>query len=159
MIDQLWLFIDGSANNQLKVGCGACLVVNANQTYDISLGEKVQVKTFENTSSTKLELQTLLWALGEQLNADKKVDVYTDSQNIILLPSRRLLLEKNDYKSEKNKLLNNHLLYREFFRLTDLLNCDFIKVKGHQPSREKDSIDRLFTLVDQAARKALRKMY
>jgi ribonuclease HI len=141
LIDQLWLFIDGSANNQLKVGCGACLVVNANQAFDISLGEKVQVKTFENTSSTKLELQTLLWALGEQLNADKKVDVY------------------NDFKSEKNKLLNNHLLYREFFRLTDLLNCDFIKVKGHQPSREKDSIDRLFTLVDQAARKALRKMY
>jgi len=31
-------------------------------------------------------------------------------------------------------------------------------VKGHHPSNQKDVIDRIFTLVDRAARKALREM-
>jgi hypothetical protein len=37
------------------------------------------------------------------------------------------------------------------------LDCEFIKVHGHQASNQKDLIDRLFTIVDRASRKALRK--
>ena len=53
--------------------------------------------------------------------------------------------------------MNNHDLYREFFKVTDLLDCEFIKVTGHQPTSQKDKIHQLFTLVDKASRKALRK--
>jgi hypothetical protein len=53
--------------------------------------------------------------------------------------------------------MNNHDLYREFFRVIDELDCEFVKVTGHQPTRKKDKIHRLFTLVDRASRKALRK--
>lgn len=125
-----------------------------------SLKDQVRVKCFEQTSSTKLELQTILWALNEIVALPKGSDieliVYTDSQNIIGLPRRQDKLEQNDYVSSNGKRLNNFELYQEFYRLTSLLNCRFVKVKGHQPSRQKTKFDRLFGLVDQQSRKALR---
>jgi len=82
--------------------------------------------------------------------------VYTDSQNIMGLPERRERFEQNDYRSKKGRLLNNYELYQEFYRLTGQLKCRFVKVRGHQVSKQKDEIDRLFTLVDRASRNALR---
>jgi ribonuclease HI len=110
-----------------------------------------------------LELQTLLWSLGETLTlADERAitfTVYTDSQNIIGLPGRRTRLEQSNYFSGKNKRLNNFELYQEFYRLSSGIKCRFVKVVGHQMSSNKDQIDRLFSLVDQAARRALRKEF
>jgi ribonuclease HI len=64
--------------------------------------------------------------------------------------------EQNDYRSKKNKRLNNYELYQEFYRMIDQLDCELVKVRGHQLSNQKDNIDRLFTLVDRASRNALR---
>jgi len=154
--DKLLLFIDGSVDPQLKIGHGAYLVVNEKELSIDSIRSQVKVKSFENTSSTILELQTLIWALADLKGAIRKVVVYTDSQNIIGLHRRRYRLEQNDYRSAKNKLLNNHELYREFYKIMDRLDCELIKVKGHLPSMQKDDIHRLFTLVDKASRKALK---
>ena len=115
------------------------------------------MKRFEQTSSTKLELQTLLWALGDIPASGRRVIAYTDSQNIIGLPGRRDRFEQNDYRSKKNKRLRNHELYQQFYRMTDGLDCEFVKVHGHKVSNQKDGIDRLFTLVDRASRNALRQ--
>jgi ribonuclease HI len=115
------------------------------------------VRRFEHTSSTKLELQTLLWALSDIQALGSRVIVYTDSQNIMGLQGRRDRFEQNDYRSKKNKRLNNYKLYQEFYRLTDQLDCEFVKVRGHKVSNQKDDIDRLFTLVDRASRNALRE--
>lgn len=154
------IFTDGSVNTQLKIGYGACLVTSDLDTPIEPLKDTVKVKRFEHTSSTKLELQALLWALNEMITSasgnDISLTVYTDSQNIIGLPRRRVRLEKNNYFSSKNKRLNNYELYQEFYRLTDKLNCLFIKVTGHQASSKKDGVDKLFGLVDQASRRALR---
>jgi ribonuclease HI len=117
---------------------------------------RVKVRRFEHTSSTKLELQTLLWALSDIQALGSKVIVYTDSQNIMGLQGRRDRLEQNDYRSKKNRRLNNYKLYQEFYRMIDQLDCEFVKVRGHQVSNQKDDIDRLFTLVDRASRNALR---
>jgi len=86
----------------------------------------------------------------------RKVIVYTDSQNILGLQGRRDRFEQNDYRSKKNKRLNNFELYQELFRMTDQLDCELVKIRGHQVSNQKDDIDRLFTLVDRASRNALR---
>ncbi len=155
------VFTDGSVNTQLKVGYGAYLVVfDLSESIDL-LKDTVKVKRFEQTSSTKLELQTLLWALGESIalanGSDITLTVYTDSQNNIGLPGRRARLEERNYFSSKNKRLNNYELYQEFYQLTDRLNCGFVKVVGHQASSKKNEIDRLFGLVDQASRRALRE--
>ncbi len=157
----LHIFTDGSVNTKSKVGYGAYLVVTDLGIPLESLSDNVKVKCFEQTSSTKLELQTLLWAVAEVIAAANGSDfiltAYTDSQNIIGLPKRRTRLEQRNYCSSKNKQLNNYALYQEFYRLTSVLNCEFVKVLAHQPSHQKNGIDKLFALVDQASRSALRE--
>lgn len=154
---ELTLLTDGSVDTQSKVGYGAYLAVPEPGVSLDTLRTRVNVRRFAPTSSTKLELQTLLWALGEIQATGLKVMVYTDCQNIIGLPGRRARLEQADYRSSNNTRLHNYELYREFYRLTDRLNCHFIKVRGHQLAKQKNAIERLFTLVDRAARKALRE--
>ena len=156
-MDKLILLTDGSVNTQSKVGYGASLAVSEYGLSPDSLRTLVKVRRFEHTSSTKLELQTLLWALSDIQAIGRKVIIYTDSQNIIGLKGRRERFEKNDYRSKKNKLINNYKLYQEFYRITGQLDCELVKVRGHQVSNKKDYIEKLFTIVDRASRKALRQ--
>ena len=150
------LFTDGSVNTQSNIGYGAYLTVSERGLSLNSVRTSVKVRRFEHTSSTKLELQTLLWALNDIQALGRKVILYTDSQNILGLQGRREQFEQNDYRSKKNKRLNNYGLYQEFYRMIDQLDCELVKVRGHQVSNQKDDIDRLFTLVDRASRNALK---
>jgi ribonuclease HI len=155
-MDKLMLFTDGSVNTHSNIGYGAYLAVPEVGLSLDSLRTSVKVRRFEHTSSTKLELQTLLWALSDIQALGSRVIVYTDSQNIMGLQGRRDRFEQNDYRSKKNLRLNNYELYKEFYRMTDRLDCEFVKVRGHGVSNLKDDFDRLFTLVDRASRNALR---
>lgn len=155
-MNELYLFTDGSVNTKTKTGIGAYLFVGQPIQAIEEYKTQIKLETFENTSSTKLELQILLHALGERPCFNNKLFIYTDSQNITKLLDRRKRLEENDYYSGNGKRLANHELYRQFYQLIDQLSCEVIKVKGHQPAKNKDEISKLFTLVDKAARKALR---
>lgn len=154
------LFADGSVNTKSKVGYGACLWLDDITGPIASLKNNVKTTRFEATSSTRLELQTLLWALNDwvALGCTKEIEltVYTDSQNIIGLPGRRERLERDDYFSRSKKRLKNYELYQEFYRLMDCVECKLVKVKGHPPPNERDHIAERFSLVDQGARQALR---
>ncbi|MBC8413369.1 MAG: ribonuclease H [Nitrospira sp.] len=154
---ELILLTDGSVDTKSNIGYGAYLAVPEPGISPDLLKQYVQVKCFKHTSSTRLELQTLLWALNNIQSEGMKVTVYTDSQNIMSLPGRRERLEQNNYRSKQDRLLKNHDLYQEFYRMIDNVNCKFIKVSGHRKAIQKDYIDRLFTLVDRASRNALRK--
>jgi len=156
-MDELILLTDGSVNTQSNIGYGAYLAVFERGLSLDLLRTRVKVRRFEHTTSSKLELQTLLWALCEIQASGIKVIVYTDSQNIMGLQARRDRFEQNDYRSKKNKRLSNYELYQEFYRVIDHLDCELVKVRGHQVSNQKDDISKLFTLVDRAARKALRE--
>lgn len=156
MENELLLFSDGSVNTTTNVGFGAFLALTKNEIERADLKPEVQVKRFEETSSTKLEIQTLLWALKEVRQFNRKIIVYTDSQNIIGLPDRRTRLEKNNYYSKSGRRINNYELYQQFYELQDELNCEFKKIKGHKRTGLKNNIDRLFTLVDRASRNAVR---
>ena len=156
-MNELMLFTDGSVNTRSNIGYGAYLVVSVCGLSLDSLRARVRVRRFEPTSSTRLELQTLLWALSDIRILEKRVIVVTDSQNIMGLPGRRDRFEKTDYRSKKNKRLNNYDLYQAFFRMIDPMDCEFVKVRGHKATNQKDVIDSLFTLVDSASRKALRE--
>ena len=157
------VFTDGSVNTQLKVGYAAYLIVTDQNGSIDQLKNSVKIKRFENTSSTKLELQGLLLALEEVVSLNRQGDmlitIYTDSQNIISLPERRVALEQNKYFSSNKKRLNNYELYQEFYRLTAILKCELVKVVGHQVSSKKSHVDRVFTLVDKASRRALREEF
>ncbi len=156
-MSELLLLTDGSVNTESNIGYGAYLAVSDSELSLDELRTQVKVQRFEQTSSTKLELQTLLWALGDIQTSGDKVTIYTDSQNIVSLPQRRERLEQTDYYSNKNIRLNNFELYQQFYRLIDQLNCKLVKVRGHKRTKQKNNIDRLFTLVDRASRKALRE--
>ena len=153
----LLLFTDGSVNPKLNFGYGAYLAVSENEIRKDDLTQHVMLKRFDETTSVKLELQTMLWALNEVRNFNGKINVYTDSQNILGLPGRRERLEKNDFYSKQNKRITNWELYRDFYLLTDKLNIEIKKVSGHKRTSSKDDIDRLFTFVDRASRNAVRR--
>jgi len=156
-LEKLLLFTDGSVHVQTGIGFGAFLFVNDIETPLDELKNKVQVVRFEETSSTKLELQTLLHAFATIPETVEKIEIYSDSQNILSLIRRRKRLEQNNYHSKGNRPLNNAELYRNFFRMTDRFHCEFKKVKGHKKTNQKDDVERIFTLVDRASRNALRK--
>ena len=155
------LFTDGSVNTETRIGFGAYLVVNNMEPSPADLKAKVNLKKFEDTSSTALELQTLLWAMDDAalLRAEKimRVAVYSDSQNILGLLARRSGLEARKYFSRNDKQLNNTELYQQFFKVMDQREFHIIKVDGHKPRHSKNDIDRLFSLVDKASRFALRE--
>lgn len=151
------LFTDGSVHVQSGIGYGAYLLVDNIETPLDVLKSQVEIVRFEKTSSTKLELQTLLHAFGTISVSVKELKIYSDSQNIISLLQRRERLEGNNFYSKGNRLFNNTELYRNFFRMVDQLHCEFIKVKGHKKSNQKNEIERIFTLVDRASRNTVRK--
>lgn len=149
------LYIDGSVDTKSKTGFGAYLLIDATAP-NTDYQNGIEVKQFDFTSSTKLELQNILWALSQIGASGGSLVVYTDSQNLVQLPVRRSALEESNFKSKKGSQLRNHELYREFFKGMDRLDCRLVKVKGHKRNSEKDANDKIFTFVDRAARKALR---
>ena len=148
------LFTDGSVEVKSGIGFGAYVVVpDINESMD-NIAHRIQVKRFDSTSSTRLELQTLLWALGEIRCSE--VQVYTDSQNIPGLLKRRERLEKNDYCTKSGKLHQHWELYRDFFAWVDSMDIKVIKISGHSPRGKKTKLNEIFSLVDKACRNALR---
>lgn len=152
--DKIYLFTDGSVSPKSKIGYGSYIITkDLNLSLDV-LKKQVNVVRFENTSSTKLEIQILLYVL-ENIN-EKNIIIYTDSKNIINLLNRRVKLEKNNFES-KNRLIKNHDEYKKFFYFIDHLNLNIIKIKGHTPTNKKNNIDNIFSIVDKTARFTLRK--
>ena len=167
-MNNIALFTDVSLNPKLKLGVGAYLVVPASflevspHSIEISeLAKQLVVRRFEGTSSTTLEVQTVLWALEDYRNALKvpelrKLHVYSDSQCIAGLLRRRPKLEVNGFHCKKtNRLLKNASLYRKFYDFYDELCFEVIKVAGHTRSRSRNTVHRIFSFVDREVRKAL----
>ncbi len=159
MKDILYLFTDSSVNPQTKIAYGSYVYLSEKQINTNDIHSLIKNKRFIDTSSTLAELQILLFALQEKDLSEYKLVIYTDCQNIIGLNNRREGFEKSNYFSKTNKRIKNHLFYKEFFILNDKIDCTFIKIKGHKKTVLKDSIDRVFSLVDKNARLALRNEF
>lgn len=145
------LFIDGSVHPQTKVGFGAYLI------YDKDASTQTLFhKRFENTSSTKQEIEAFLWAFENEALKNQTIEVYTDCQNLLSLLNRREKLETNDYLTSTGKEVKNRHLYQKFYTIIDAYDCTIIKVKGHKKTSLKDATDEVFTLVDKHARTLLR---
>ena len=159
-MNKIILITDGSVDNKTHIGFGAYVAIENVETPAVDLIAKVKTRQFENTSSTLLELQTLLWAIDDGIFSNKektvRLIIYTDSQNILGLLTRRKKLEQRDYYTNSGKQLKNANLYQHFYNIIDRYDCHIIKVDGHKPQHEKNNIDKIFTLVDKASRLALR---
>ncbi len=151
------LFIDGSVNPKLKFGfAGYLLLDDIPSIADINfLDEKIKVKKFTDTSSTRLELQAFLWAM-EDIKPKEELTIYTDCQNLLSLLKRREKLRLNNYISANGKTLSNADLYKEFYICLDLYKIRLIKIKGHKKNSLKSDIERVFSLVDKKVRRSLK---
>ncbi|HHT9109394.1 MAG TPA: ribonuclease H [Candidatus Wunengus sp. YC64] len=163
------LFTDVSLNPKLKLGFGAYLVISSSfleippeRIIRPEFVKQIRLRRFEVTSSTELEVQTLLWALEDFQKESSgsmsvTLDVYSDSQCVTGLQRRRAQLEMNGFCSKgTNRILRNGCLYRKFYEFHDTLGFEVIKVAGHARSCSHDSIHRIFSFVDKEARKALK---
>lgn len=152
-----------------RTGVAACLLLPIafldTPPHDIDRGElsaKLCCRRFTDTSSTKLELQAVLWGveLYRTLVPDPErcgLRLYTDSQCVSGLPSRRERLEGSAYHAARSgRLLANADLYAQFFAAKDELGFDIVKVAGHSRSSCHDSVQRIFSIVDRGARQALK---
>lgn len=158
------LFSDVSVNPQLKLGMGAYLLIpfpieelKENGIENPQLfSNKIKSKIFENTSSTKAEIQTLLWALSDfqdVLIAPFKLTYCTDSQGITSLVNRKQKLLSTNFKKNGDEQIRNAALYSEFYKKQELLNFELVKIKGHSPKSKKDNLQLIFTIIDRKVRK------
>jgi len=167
-MSSLALFTDISVNPHRKLGVGGYLLVPVPfleiEPHDIERGElsaRIKIKRFAETSSTKLEVQTVLWALEdarEELtgSAPGILQIYTDSQCVAGLVRRRARLTDTDFIAKRSgRTLTNALLYREFYAAYDQLGFQLIKVPGHSRAYSHDTVQRIFSYVDREVRKAL----
>jgi len=165
------LFTDISVDPRSRIGVAACLLLPAafldTPTHDIDCGElsgKLLCRQFTDTSSTKLELQAVLWGaeLYRTLVSDHErcgLRLYTDSQCVCGLPARRERLEGSDYQAARSgRRLANADLYAELFAASDELGFEIAKVAGHSRSSSHDSVRRIFSIVDRGARQSLKLM-
>lgn len=150
-----YLFSDASVNPHTDVGYGAYIFVKKSELLSVTK-QNIKIKKFYDTTSTKLELQIFIYALENLPKEAKKIIAFTDSQNIISLKARREKLEHKNYASKKRKKIKNYLLYKKFYKLTDAIKCDILKIKGHKKDSKKNKFDNIFTLVDKASRFATR---
>ena len=163
------LFSDVSLNPGLKLGFGAYLLTpsSALETPPDGMAQpefarQIRLRRFDATSSAKLEVQTLLWALDDfqkgRLGSRRgMLDVYSDSQCVTGLLRRRDHLEMHGFSNRRTERpLNNACLYRKFYEFYDALGFEVIKVAGHSPSCTHDSVHRIFSFVDKEAGRALR---
>ncbi|WP_082378800.1 RNase H family protein [Marinagarivorans algicola] len=157
------LLIDGSVNPQNGIGYGAFLLLTeealatATPQACSSINEQIKTQRFNQTSSTHLELETLLWALNT-IPRCTQLTIYTDCQNIIKLPQRQQRLESVNYMNKQGQQLPLAHLYIQFYQHYNLLKFALKKFKGHKPHRERTTIDLLFSLVDQKARASCRQL-
>lgn len=153
----LQIFTDGSSDPVSKIGYGAMLAVDESDLRSLDeLRDKVETIRFELCSSSDLEIQVANWAICSLSGTVGEVRLYTDSQTLLRLPERREGLVVSGFRSASGEILRNAELYREFYDEIDRLDIELFKVKGHQPGRDKTRLDRLFSFVDKAARRALR---
>lgn len=158
------LFTDVSVNPELRLGVGAYLAVpasllEASGVIDgAEVSDKITVRRFEDTSSTKLELQTVLWAIEEQRKALKgELRIYSDSECVSGLLKRRPGLIAGDFLSRRTKRpLKNAPLYRSFYAFHDELDFEVVKVEGHTRVSARDTVQRIFSFVDRKAGKMLK---
>jgi len=157
-----------SVNPQLKLGVGGYLLVSLSFLEKDALSIKrddvstrVKINHFTETSSTKLELQTILWALEhirEELTESNTggLQIYTDSQCVAGLMGRRKRLEHSGFISKRSgQPLPNAPLYRSFFAAQDQLGFQVMQLPGHSPAGSHSTIQRIFSYVDRDVRKTL----
>ncbi|OHB68362.1 MAG: hypothetical protein A2W17_01025 [Planctomycetes bacterium RBG_16_41_13] len=168
------IFIDSSYNPGRKLGVGGFLCIphnpgetpaNEDMFETWYFPDAVKTRIVENTTNTRLELQTLLWALESLTleNGNKAsekrgfITIYTDCLTAVDLPGRRKRLEDVYYLSKrKGSVLRNADIYKSIFALYDEFLPKLVWIKGHTLKKDRVGVHKIFSEVDRLVRNHLR---
>jgi ribonuclease HI len=143
------IYTDGSYNPATQVG-GWAAIVQLN-------GEKIILKGQEDhTTHQRMELTAVLEALHYLMKREHsscKVIVYTDSQYVAGLRSRKEKLLATNFITKKNAVLQNTDLIKKIFAFDESLSIEFVKVKAHQKTNVAENLNRE---VDKLSRRIVR---
>jgi ribonuclease HI len=151
----LILFSDASFDPSSSLGVGAFVALNGTEWRD-KTPFTIQTKVIPEKNIARLELVTALWALESAEHC--RICLVTDSKTIVDLPNRREKLQSRHFQSLWTlHPLANADLYVKFFEVCDRLKPNLIWVKGHSPRGAQGDLEKTFSQVDKAARRALRE--
>lgn len=166
----LILFTDVSLDPRRRAGIGGYLLTDLQYLEQephligqSDVASRLKTKLFEETSSTKLEVQTVLWALESSVGklaglAEGGLRIYTDSQCVAGLLRRRDRLEEEDFVARRSgRPLPLAHLYREFYAAYDRLGFQVVKIAGHSRASSHGTVQRVFSYLDRELRKDQRR--
>ncbi len=112
------------------------------------------------TNNIRAELRGVIWALESCLKEQGAIQVvlYTDCQTVSGLLQRRARLEASQFLSKsKNKPLANMDLYKEFYKIYDLIQPKVVWVRGHTSRSMASQVEKNFSTLDKMVRQRLRQ--
>jgi len=118
---------------------------------------QVGLTTISEKNNIRAEIRAALFGLS-RCSQGSKVILYTDCKAVSELPGRRKNLEGKNFRSlSKNDSLANADLYKGFFKVFDALDLEIVWVKGHSKSHQRSATEHIFSKLDTAVRRELRK--
>lgn len=148
MTQDIIIYVDGSCNSKLLFGAWAAILqVEGNKIFLTG----IETNTTHNRMEMTAVIKVLEYVKEKYLNGN--CQIFTDSQLVFNLTSRKEKLLENHFITSKGKELPNKDLMEKLIRYTEILPVVFIKVRAHQKSTSKENLNRE---VDMICRKTMR---
>ena len=150
--NRIAVFTDGSSDPASGKGSWAGIIL-CNDKKNVISGMK------EDSSQHKMELFAVLECfrfIEKKCQIPETISIYTDSEYVQKLPSRREKLEKNSFITQKGKPVVYNALIKELYAYLDKYPVELIRVPGHQKKGSSEISD-YNREVDKLSRKILRK--
>jgi ribonuclease HI len=144
------IYTDGSCNTQTRVGAWAAIILYAES-------KTILQGTEPDTTHNRMELVAVIKAIlfSVEKYPESTLNVFTDSQYVIKLETRKDKLQDNNFITKKGSVLPNADLLKQLIELAEKYPIVFNKVKAHQKVSETENLNRE---VDIICRKAMRSI-
>ncbi len=146
--ESIEIYTDGSCHTQYRVGAWVAIIL-------AGMEKKLLSEIVKDTTHNRMELLAVIKAI-EYVKAHypgiRILKVYTDSQYVTGLTTRKEKLLSTDFITTKGAALQNADLIKAFFKISSS-TVEVIKVKAHQKNDDMVNYNRE---ADMLARKLLR---
>lgn len=136
MKSTIQIYTDGSCHTQQLIGAWGAIIL---------IGEKKVVLSAVETDTThnRMELIGVIKAvnyLEEHHLTDSVIEVYSDSQYVVNLLTRKARLKQNNFLTKKGTPIQNVDLVQKLIQQIESYDIRFTKVKAHQ--KDGDAMNR-----------------
>lgn len=122
------IYTDGSCHTQQLIGAWGAIVLTANKKVVLSALET-------DTTHNRMELIGVIKAveyLEEHNLVGNVIEVYSDSQYVVNLLTRKTRLKQNNFITKKGTPIQNSDLVQKLIQQIETHDINFTKVKAHQ---------------------------